>query len=87
MVSELATNAVVHARSAFSVGIRVVPAQQLVRLSVRDASPIMSTVGSRAARAGWGLTLVAGFAKRWGIDTSPDAKVVWAELSLPSRHV
>jgi anti-sigma regulatory factor (Ser/Thr protein kinase) len=87
VVSELATNAVVHARSAFSVGICVVPAQQLVRLSVRDASPIMSTVGSRRAPAGWGLTLVAGFAKRWGIETSSDAKVVWAELSLPSRHV
>ena len=37
VVSELATNAVVHAGSAFSVGIRVLPAPQLVR--VRSETP------------------------------------------------
>jgi hypothetical protein len=80
----LATNAVVHAGSAFSVGIHVLPGQQRVRLSVRDTKPVMSAVGesSGEARAGWGLKLVAEFARRWGVVTTSDAKVVWAELAL-----
>ena len=84
VVSELATNAVVHAGTAFSVGIRVLPAQQLVRLSVRDADPIMSTIGdsSPAAQAGWGLSLVAELASCWGVETTSDGKVVWAEFDL-----
>jgi anti-sigma regulatory factor (Ser/Thr protein kinase) len=84
VASELATNAVLHAGSGFSVGIRVVPAQHRVRLSVRDASPTMSTVGysSTPARHGWGLSLVANFASCWGVETTSDAKVVWAEFAL-----
>ena len=84
VVSELATNAVVHAGSAFSVGIRPLPARQLLRVTVRDADPTMSTVGdsSRAAQAGWGLSLVADLAISWGVETTSDAKVVWAELAL-----
>lgn len=84
VVSELATNAVVHAGSAFSVGIRILPVQRLLRLSVGDASPVMSTVGDSAlgARAGWGLSLVAGFARCWGVETTSDAKVVWAEFAI-----
>jgi hypothetical protein len=86
VVSELATNAVVHAGTAFSVGIRVLPAQQLVRLSVRDASPMMSTIGdsSPAAQAGSGLSVVADLASCWGVETTPDGKVVWAEFDLVS---
>ena len=84
VVSELATNAVVHAGSAFSVGISVLPARQLLRLTVRDTDPTMSTIGdsSPAAPAGWGLSLVAALAIRWGVETTSDAKVVWAEFAL-----
>ncbi len=84
VVSELATNAVVHAGSAFSVGISILPAQRLIRLSVRDARPDLSTVGdsSLEARSGWGLTLVAGFSRSWGVETTSDTKVVWAEFAL-----
>jgi hypothetical protein len=83
VVSELATNAVVHAGTPFSVGIRVLPAQ-LVRLSVRDASPTMSTISnsSPAAQAGSGLSLVADLASCWGVETTSDGKVVWAEFDL-----
>jgi hypothetical protein len=84
VVSELATNAVVHAGSAFSVGIRVLPAQNLVRFSVRDASPTMSIVGdaSPVPPVGWGLSLVADLASRCGVETNSDSKVVWAEFAL-----
>jgi anti-sigma regulatory factor (Ser/Thr protein kinase) len=83
VVSELSTNAVVHARSAFSVGIRVLGAQRLVRLWVRDSSPIMSTVSdSSPTGVGWGLRLVADLASSWGVETTTDAKVIWAEFAL-----
>jgi hypothetical protein len=44
----------------------------------------MSTVGysSAPARHGWGLSLVANFASCWGVETTSDAKVVWAEFAL-----
>ena len=84
VVSGLATNAVIHVGSAFSVGVRVLPAQQLVRLSVRDASPIASTVddSSRAARAGWVLSLVADLARCSGVETTSDGKLVRVEFVL-----
>ena len=84
VVSELATNAVVHAGTPFCVEMRVLPAQQLVRLSVRDASPIMSTMGndSPAAQAGSGLSFVAELASCWGVEVTPDGKLVWAEFDL-----
>lgn len=84
VVSELATNAVVHADSAFSVGVRVSPAQQLVRLSVRDANPNLSTIAgsTTAPRHGWGLILVANLASCWGVEFTSDAKMVWAEFAL-----
>jgi hypothetical protein len=86
VASELATNAVVHAGTAFCVGIRILPAEQLIRLSVRDASPLMSTAGdsSPVARTSWGLRLVADLASCWGVETTSDAKVVWAEFALAS---
>jgi anti-sigma regulatory factor (Ser/Thr protein kinase) len=84
VVSELATNAVVHADSAFSVGVSVSPAQQLVRLSVRDANPNMSTIAdsTTAPRHGLGLILVANLASCWGVEFTSSAKVVWAEFAL-----
>ena len=86
VASELATNAVVHAGTAFSVGICILPAEQLLRLSVRDANPVRSTVGdfSRGARTSWGLSLVADIASCWGVETTSEAKVVWAEFALGS---
>ena len=84
VVSELATNAVAHTGFPFSVGVHVLPAQQRVRLLVRDASPTVPTVAdsSTAARQGWGLSLVAHFASCWGVEATSDEKVVWAEFAL-----
>ena len=86
VTSELATNEVVHAGTAFSVGICILPAEQLLRLSVRDASPDMSTVGdfSRGPRTSWGLSLVADIASCWGVEQFPKRR--WCGLSSPSNH-
>lgn len=80
VLTELATNAVAHARSPFSVVARIDDSG--VRLSVRDASPLRPTMrdGGPTARSGRGLLLVAALASNWGVEVTADGKTVWAEL-------
>ncbi|MCF3143303.1 ATP-binding protein [Streptomyces platensis] len=82
VVSELVTNAVLHARSAV---IRLVisrPGPATVRIGVVDrskAAPRRRRSGSEDA-SGRGLVLVAGLAAAWGTDQLPWGKRVWGEL-------
>lgn len=85
VVTELAANAVVHARSDFMVTLTA--AADALRISVRDAAPLPA--GGRApalpAAPGHGLGAVAALASRWGAGPAGSGKVVWAELSrLPA---
>jgi len=82
VVSELATNAVIHAGTPFSVGVRY--DGSAVRISVQDWSstqPIMRENNPHAL-SGRGLRLIAMVSRAWGIDYGPDGKTVWAELAL-----
>lgn len=83
VVSELATNAVVHAQSAFSV--RLTLASKALRVEVADCggglpnpiNPDPSGVGGR------GLLLVAELGVAWGVDAGEaPCKTVWCELAL-----
>ncbi|MBV9366256.1 MAG: MEDS domain-containing protein [Solirubrobacterales bacterium] len=82
VVSELATNAVIHAGSAFSVSVRC--ADDAIRIAVQDWSSTWPQLrgGSPAARSGRGLHLVGAVAREWGVEPAPDGKTVWAELPL-----
>jgi anti-sigma regulatory factor (Ser/Thr protein kinase) len=82
VVSELATNAVIHAGTPFSVGVRC--DGSTVRISVQDWSSTQPIVRETNARAlsGRGLRLIAMVSRAWGIDYGPDGKTVWAELPL-----
>jgi hypothetical protein len=82
VISELATNAVIHAGTPFSVGVRCDGAS--VRLSVHDWSsmqPVMRD-GGPCAPSGRGLRLVSIVSRSWGVEYGPDGKTVWAELPL-----
>ncbi len=76
-LSELAANAVRHAGTAFKVEIS--DDGTTVRIAVRDRShqsvqprqPTPTEIGGR------GLQIVAAIADEWGVDPSPDGKVVW----------
>jgi KaiC/GvpD/RAD55 family RecA-like ATPase len=81
VISELATNAVLHARSRFSVLVR--HDQRGVRLGVADAShdePIIRS-GWSSEPAGRGLRIVSSVARGWGVEGSPAGKTVWADLA------
>lgn len=82
VVSELATNAVRHAGSGFTV--RLTCDGDVVRVAVVDPGsehpaqidPDRSTVGGR------GLRIVELLADRWGVENLGVGKSIWAEFRL-----
>jgi anti-sigma regulatory factor (Ser/Thr protein kinase) len=84
LVSELAANAVLHARTAFTLGI--VRQGDVVRVEVGDENPTMPRMKHHSidSPTGRGLRLVAALADRWGVmvrDGGP-GKTVWFELDV-----
>lgn len=81
VVSELATNAVVHARSDVSVGIARRPGG--VRLVVGDTSSVPPVHRADDVRAlnGRGVRMIAGLADGWGHEVVDGGKLVWVELN------
>jgi anti-sigma regulatory factor (Ser/Thr protein kinase) len=81
VVTELATNAVLHVGGPFDVSLSSDDGA-MVRICVQDGGPGASTVVAelRQARRGHGLGLVAAIASRWGVEPETDGKVVWADL-------
>jgi hypothetical protein len=84
VVSELATNAVVHAASDFVVGVSVCDAT--VRISVRDSSVMAPAerVSSSTATRGRGIAMIAALSTDWGVERAGAGKEVWAELRCSS---
>lgn len=81
VVAELAANAVMHARSGFTVTVSQ-SAAGVVRISVRDASPLRPAEqgGPLMSTPGHGLDVVSKVASSWAVEPLPGGKVVWAEL-------
>jgi anti-sigma regulatory factor (Ser/Thr protein kinase) len=80
VITELASNAVRHARSPFTVSIR--SRGSTVRIVVHDGSRVvpMPRDPTPANPSGRGMYLIAELASRWGVDLASDGKDVWAEL-------
>lgn len=83
VVTELATNAVVHAHSGFRVTLTLW--QDVIRISVHDDQPLpvdgTGAIAVLPAAPLHGLGAVAALAARWGADPAGTGKDVWAELS------
>lgn len=86
LVSELATNAVLHARTDFVV--RVITSNGKVRVEVEDANERPPSVAHTPpeATSGRGLQLVQTLADAWGVEGRPDGKLVWFELAATSSR-
>ena len=80
MVSELVTNAVVHAHSTCTVSLRIDPSA--IRIEVGDGcrqTPRMRRPEAGEAH-GRGLLIIESLADCWGVEVDDDGKTVWFEL-------
>lgn len=80
LLSELVTNAVVHAASAPNVAIHLMPDRVHVEVTDADSTQLHPVEASPDAESGRGLALVEALAYRWGQVALPDGKVVWFDV-------
>jgi len=82
LVSELVTNAVVHAGTPSTVSA-LADAGQLV-ICVQDGDDRLPTVSDAPGdrEGGWGLRLVDQAADAWGAERCDGGKVVWFALAI-----
>ena len=80
VVSELATNAIVHANSPFRVSITATDTGVSVAVDDLSPDPPILREPDTAATGGRGVLLVAALSSRWGVQTGPHGKRIWAEI-------
>ncbi len=79
LTSELATNAVLHAESAFLV--RVIANPDVVRVEVINSEPeLLLAMREPTETGGRGLPLVEELSSGWGAESRRAEKVVWFEV-------
>jgi DNA-binding NarL/FixJ family response regulator len=87
LVSELVTNAVVHAGSDVEIAVRLLP--DSVRIEVVDqaggAPPLTPSTPDDDSESGRGLMLVETLASAWGVEPLEHGKAVWFEVPRLDR--
>lgn len=86
LVSELVTNAIVHAGSHVEVAVRLLT--NSVRIEVVDGAPVTSLRPSQPDHddeSGRGLHLVETLASAWGVEPMEHGKSVWFEVPRLDR--
>ncbi|WP_254858000.1 SpoIIE family protein phosphatase [Protofrankia sp. BMG5.30] len=84
LVSEVVTNAVLHARS--DLVLRVHQEGDRLRVSVddREGTRMPRRASGDDGESGWGLKIVDMLARGWGVETTGDGKRVWFDLAIPA---
>jgi anti-sigma regulatory factor (Ser/Thr protein kinase) len=92
-VSELVTNAILHAGTNITLslrrlgpGVRVEVGDGSTHLPVVDAARPEDLLANRSM-TGRGLALVAAMSDRWGADPAVSGKITWAEIGTGTRIV
>jgi anti-sigma regulatory factor (Ser/Thr protein kinase) len=87
LVSEVVTNAVLHARSSIRLGVE--DREEVVRVEVHDASPVPPRMHHfrLVSGTGRGLRMLDRLAQTWGVepDSAGAGKVVWFEVGTVSE--
>ena len=81
LVSELVTNAVLHAGSPVELALSLGRGRLRVEVGDRDPRPPLRMDHSEQSSTGRGLLLVDRAVDRWGVERLPSGKKVWFELS------
>lgn len=87
IITELATNSVIHARTPFTVRLSL--DEGALRLGVSDGSgraPVLKRHGVNAT-TGRGLSLITAFSDDWGVDLEEDGKTVWCRLQVSDPSI
>lgn len=81
LISELVTNAVIHARSTVTVDLDVTD-EGPVLVRVHDESTIRPTARGPQSDVpgGRGMHLLESLAARWGVEASGSGKSIWFEV-------
>jgi anti-sigma regulatory factor (Ser/Thr protein kinase) len=92
LVSEAATNAILHSASGDggTFAVRYLISDHLVRVEVHDGGGPSSPrrrVHDLESMTGRGLDLFDALSDRWGVDGTPDGWTVWFELDLAAEQI
>jgi anti-sigma regulatory factor (Ser/Thr protein kinase) len=81
LANELATNAILHARTQFEV--KLTRNGSTCRIEVTDANPRMPVLQPVPAEApsGHGMMIMNRQAESWGVEPAPEGKTVWCVVS------
>jgi anti-sigma regulatory factor (Ser/Thr protein kinase) len=80
LVSEVATNAVLHARSPMRLSVWCHDGHPRVEVRDDDPTPPREVVADPMACGGRGMVLVDALASAWGVNRNGRGKTVWFEL-------
>lgn len=83
LVSELATNVTLHARTDVRVTVRFEGESLWAEVKDWNSRLPQACLPPEDATTGRGLQLVEAIASRWGAQRDSDGKVVWFELHVP----
>lgn len=80
--NELATNAVLHARTRFTVRLSLVVG--VLRIEVEDGDPRLAhaSPASTDATSGRGLAIIDGSGLHWGVERNARGKIVWLQSDV-----
>lgn len=81
LVTELVTNAVIHARTTVLLRLSRVDDQLRVEVVDGSARPPVRRHNARDSTTGRGIALVEHLAAAWGVETGSAGKSVWFSLS------
>ncbi|HMC38861.1 MAG TPA: MEDS domain-containing protein [Acidimicrobiales bacterium] len=85
VATEMVTNAVVHGAGPCTMTLTRL--ERGIRVAVSDGSQVLPDpqVAGPGALTGRGLSLIARLAQRWGFESVPGGKIVWADLTGDAR--
>jgi len=83
LVTELVSNAVLHARTAIVLAVDCIPGRVSIRVADRSAALPRHRMYGNNASTGRGIALVDELASAWGVERSAHGKEVWCEIAYP----